>query len=75
MWRKLSPRKNDARAVKNAKLVIYTELLITILKMRFDQLRKKVLEISDVFPYWLVEKALSIFTSTTAKGLRYLIVY
>lgn len=70
MWNKLSVRKSDGRAIYCAKLVLYTELLICLLKLRHEQMRKKVLDISDVFPSWMQEKALESFTSVNAKGIR-----
>jgi len=70
MWNRLSSRKSDGKAVYCAKLVLYTELLICLLKLRHEQIRKKVMDLPDVFPYWLQEKALQAFTSVNAKGIR-----
>jgi hypothetical protein len=70
MWRKLSPRKSDPKAVRNAKLVLYTELLISILKLKHGQIKKKIPDIPDVFPGWLSDKALDNFTTLNAKGIR-----
>lgn len=70
MWRKLSPRRSDVKAIRNAKLVIYTEVLICLLKLRHEQIRKKMPDLPEVFPKWLKDKALDTFTSVNAKGVR-----
>jgi len=70
MWNKLHMHKSDPNAIEKAKIVLYTELLISLLKLRHDQIRKKVLELPEVFPSWLKEKALDAFTTVNAKGIR-----
>lgn len=70
MWHSLSSQAPNGKTIYCAKLVLYTELLICLLKLRHDQLRKKTVELPDVFPMWMQEKALETFTSTNAKGVR-----
>ena len=70
MWRKLVPRKSEAKTIRISKIVLYTELLISLLKLRHDQIRKKIIDLPEVFPTWLQEKALEEYTLVNAKGIR-----
>lgn len=70
MWAKLQPKQEDPRAIKTAKIVLYTELLIMFLKLKHDQIRKKIVDFPKDFPVWLREKVLDNFTTTNANGSR-----
>jgi len=60
----------NAANIRSAKLVIYTEVLIQLLKIKYDQLRKKMPPFPPEFPVWLIQKALENFTIINANGVR-----
>lgn len=62
--------KSDFQSVRKAKMVLYTELLICLLKLKFQEVRKKTPNLPKEFPSWLKEKALDSFTSMNANNLR-----
>jgi len=70
MHRKLSPRKDSASSIYTAKLVLYAELLICILRLKFGDLRRKIVPLPAEFEGWLVSKALSNFTEVNANKIR-----
>lgn len=70
MWTKLQPRKHDERALRTAKIVLYTEYLIIFLKLRHEQIRKKTVDLPNDFPLWMKDKVLDNFTTLNANGTR-----
>jgi len=70
MWKHLSPRKDEPQTKHLAKLVLYTELLICLMKLKHYDIRKKIPNLPPEFPQWLVEKALDNFTTVNANNIR-----
>ncbi|ODN02363.1 DNA-directed RNA polymerase I subunit RPA49 [Orchesella cincta] len=70
MWNKLQSTKDDPRTINTAKVVLYTELLIKFLKLSYNQIRKKQLEISEDFPLWMKDKVGENFSSVNSHGIR-----
>lgn len=74
MWTKLQPRKHDDRAMRIAKIVLYTEYLIIFLKLKHEQIRKRTVDLPKDFPLWMQEKVLDSFTALNANGTRCLYI-
>lgn len=70
MWTKLQPKRNDVRAIRIAKIVLYTEILIIFLKLKHESIRKRHIDLPKDFPNWMAEKVCDNFTTMNANGNR-----